>query len=256
MTSLTPDTFFSSIESDVSATVKAAQGNLEAAVPTCPGWTVRDLLLHTGRIHREKERLIRESRSDQDFEIKLPESDEIAWFERGAKAMLEAFRNIDAGEPIWSWYRPDQTAGFWFRRMAHETLIHRVDAELAAGTLTDINSDIAGDGIDEALRVFVTGFPAWAQFEPLQEIIRLQTPGNSWGLRFGSYSGTTRSGRSFKDVPTVVLEESDAVPDTTISGDAADVNLWLWGRAPVDGLTISGDKSRGDRFRQIAAASM
>jgi hypothetical protein len=52
--------------------------------------------------------------------------------------------------------RPDQTVGFWIRRMAQETVVHRVDAELAAEVAPGaIPDDIALDGIDEFLIAFI-----------------------------------------------------------------------------------------------------
>jgi len=44
-------------------------------------------------------------------------------------------------------------AGFWVRRMAHETIVHRADARHAAGDATDIPADLAADAIDEWLTV-------------------------------------------------------------------------------------------------------
>ena len=170
--------------------------------------------------------------------------------------MLEVFRVSDPTEPIWSWYPPDQTAGFWFRRMAHETLIHRVDTENAHGPITTVDPEIANDGISEALAVFITGYPRWAEFEPTEDLLRLETSISSWNIRLGSYSGTTRSGRELAGVPAVVGDDSGDQPKVTISGEPGPLNLWLWGRGSLTSLSVSGEANLADRFRTIAAASM
>src|SRR5215469_3181220 len=51
-------------------------------------------------------------------------------------------------------------AGFWIRRMAHETLVHRADAQLAAGAAPEplIEAEVAADAIDEWLMLLAGGF--------------------------------------------------------------------------------------------------
>ena len=57
------------------------------------------------------------------------------------------FRAREPGAPAPTWFGPDQTVGFWIRRMAQETVIHRIDAELAAGLpVTPVPGDLAADG--------------------------------------------------------------------------------------------------------------
>ncbi len=233
----------------------AARRGLDVDVPTCPGWTVRDLLLHLGRIHREKALTVREGVTDRDFHFKEPASDVVEWFEEGAELMLAALRSKDATDPAWTWHGPDQTVGFWNRRMAHETLIHRVDAELAHGEAGEVDHVIAEDGIDEALEIFIGGYPDWATPRLGDRVIRLSTSGRSWWLRAATFSGTTRSGRVLEDVPTVVLESESPAADCEITGDPAALDLWLWGRAPVSDLTVSGDAELAAYLRNVAAKS-
>ena len=60
--------------------------------------------------------------------------------------------------PVWA-FGEQRPAGFWARRMTHETTVHRVDAQLtvpggdgpAAGGQPVIAADVAADGIDEWL---------------------------------------------------------------------------------------------------------
>ncbi len=247
--------FLTSIENDSKALTAAARKGLDAPVPSCPGWTVRDLVLHTGRIHWQKELIIREGAKNPDFQVGEVEDDLIDWFSDGASKMLAAFRSADSSDPAWTWHESDKTVGFWYRRMAHETLIHRVDGELAHGGISQIDPIIAGDGIDEALTLFIAGCPSWATIELGNSVIRLNTPNRSWFLRFGNYSGETRSGRVLSQVPAVALESELSNWDCEVSGAAAALNLWLWGRGTSTELEISGEESLAERLREVAANS-
>lgn len=251
----TPEQFLESVSSDSHAFAAAARKGLDAAVPTCPGWTVRDLLVHTGVIHRRKQQVINKGLTDRETEVEEPQDDPVVWFEEGVSLMLAALRSKSADEHAWSWFEPDQTVGFWQRRMAHETLVHRVDAELSHGDISAVDPGIAEDGIGEALEVFIAGYPDWATLKTGQSVIKLSTPNRSWLLRVGSFSGTTKSGRVLTDFPTVMLEPTVEKWDCEISGDPATLNLWLWGRAPSTNLDISGDTSLADYLRDVASKS-
>ena len=48
----------------------------------------------------------------------------------------------------------DQTAGFWLRRITHDTLVHRLDAELAVGRAVAVTPDLAADGVCDLLDLF------------------------------------------------------------------------------------------------------
>ncbi len=247
--------YFGSIEHDVRAFVVAARKGLDAAVPTCPGWTVRDLLVHTGVIHRRKHQVIEDGLTDRETAVSVPEEGLIEWFEQGAELMLTAFRARTASDSTWTWHKPDQTVGFWYRRMAHETLIHRVDAELSHGEASEVDEAIANDGIDEAFNVFIGGYPEWAALAKGNQVIRLSSPTTSWRLRTGNFSGTTRSGKILQDVATVLLESEEEPANCEISGTAAALNLWLWGRGPVSDLEVSGDAELANYLRTVAANS-
>lgn len=252
---LTPARFLASIQSDSAALAKAASEGLDAPVPSCPGWTVRDLVLHTGRVHRGKEKVVRERLQHDDLEFEEPSEGLLDWFRKGAELLINTLRSVGPDEPVWSWHPPDQTAAFWYRRIAHETLIHRVDAELAHGSVSGIDPEIAEDGIDEGLKVFIEGYPPWALVTRGNGLIRMTTGLRHWSLQMASFSGTTRSGRVLENIPTVLLTGDAGRWDSEIKGDPVALNLWLWGRAPLNRLKLNGDRSLAARLREIAAAS-
>jgi hypothetical protein len=86
---------------------------------------------------------------------------------RAYGALRAEFRTRGPALPALTWYDPDQTVAFWIRRMAQETVIHRIDAELAARLpVTPVPGNLLrwlwGRAGDDAVRL--TGDPAWAGY--------------------------------------------------------------------------------------------
>ena len=130
--------------------------DLTRQVPTCPEWTLRQLATHVGRTHRWAAE-ITATRSAEfipfrqvpDGRIPDDPARHAPWLRAGAAGLIEAVR--DAGsDPVWTFdgLRP---ASFWARRMAHETAVHRADAEIAVGREPEFEPDLAVDAIDEWL---------------------------------------------------------------------------------------------------------
>ncbi len=250
--------YLESTRADGDRLAAAAELGLQAPVPSCPGWTVADLVAHTGVVHRHKTQIVGEGWMDDMPEpADPPDSDLIAWFRDGLDEMLALLAAHDPAEPIATWLPEDQTVGFWYRRMACETVVHRIDAELAHGVVTPVDPDLAADGIDEILTVMMTGYPEWADFRALDHTVRVETTdtGHSWTLQSGFFSGTSpNTGTTYGDEPTYVLTE-DATPDTVVAGEAEDIFLFLWGRRPDDGLAVAGDAADLEKLRTVAADS-
>jgi hypothetical protein len=156
--------------------------------------------------------------------------------------------------PAWTW-SDDRTVGFVRRRQAHEALIHRVDAEQAARLTPEVEPELAVDGVDELLTVFVGGIPEWATFE--SDGARLQVDATderrSWRLAFGRMRGTSPASGTDYDLPAVEVVSDVAAPDTLIAGTAADLDLWLWGRGPIEPLIVTGDPDLAARLRALVA---
>lgn len=187
-------------------------------VPACEDWTVDDLVVHLGGVYSSKVAVLSLGRRASPGEWELPAEDADAEAHlRWCHAMLHTLAGMLSGrppdEPAWSW-GPEQTVGFWQRRMAHETAIHRIDAEAAAGVVTPLADDLALDGIDELFHVFVRAdaFDAAPVIdeEPGSVRVRLRAGGD----------------------------------DVALTGSASDVLLWLWGRPagrdPRVGVGVEG----------------
>lgn len=216
-------------------------------VPTCPGWTVSDLVRHVGAVYLHKTECIVRGVSPEPWPPPGVEDEEpLALLDRGYGALTGQFAGHAAGDPAYTWYAPDQTVGFWIRRMAQETVIHRVDAELAAGVAVDpIPDDLAEDGIDEVLQLFL-GYGATAWPEDFAAVLRdasgrrlrVRSPGGSWLVR----TGTDGVEVTVEDPPAGgAAPDADPGVDATVSGDATPLLLWLWNRDGDATLATSGD---------------
>ena len=138
----------------------ARRAGLAAAVPSCPPWQVRDLLRHTGYVHRWAAGYVAEQQTeyqaDEPTESEVlsggpPDAELIDWFCAGHAGLVRTLTAADPALACWTFLPGPSPLATWARRQAHETAIHRVDAELAAGEVTPFPVDFAADGIDELL---------------------------------------------------------------------------------------------------------
>ena len=143
----------------------AERGGPDAPVPSCPGWRMRDLVRHVSNVHRWATRYVIEEHpvwmdqlSEDDMVRSGPADDKDlpGWFLDGLQRLVAALEHADPGMTCWTFLPAASPLAFWARRQAHETAIHRVDAELAAGAgqLAPFPPGLAGDGVDE----LITGF--------------------------------------------------------------------------------------------------
>src|SRR5262250_2832589 len=129
--------------------------DLTRPVPTCPEWTMRQLVTHVGRAHRWATAIVATRAAEPIPFREVPDGrlpDDPAaqpgWLRDGAARLAETVRA--GGGPVWTHLGPGP-ASYWARRMAHETAVHRADAQIAAGTRPVIDPEIAADGIAEWL---------------------------------------------------------------------------------------------------------
>jgi uncharacterized protein (TIGR03083 family) len=128
------------------------------AVPSCPEWTVRDLVTHVGRGHRWATGLVAaRATAAPPFDKSEAPPEPAAWpgwLDDGTRALVTAVAEAGPDCRVWTW-RTDKTAGFWLRRMLHDELVHRADAQLAVGQPPDlsagVSAELAVDGVDDWL---------------------------------------------------------------------------------------------------------
>ncbi len=234
-----------------------------APVPTCPGWTAADLLWHLGEVQWFWGTIVRDRVSaDTAEQLKPPRPAHWPGLVEFYASSSEELGSVLAVTPpqttVWTW-ADDKTAGFVRRRQAHEALIHRLDAELTAGERTPLDPRLSADGVDEALMIMYGGeLPAWGMFtgnggRSLR--VTAADTGDFWMIEIGRFTGTDPDdGRVYDDTGIQVTGKgSGAEPAAAISGDAADLDCWLWGRPGLGALERSGDDAVLHDFDEIIA---
>jgi uncharacterized protein (TIGR03083 family) len=222
----------------------AERAGPHAAVPPCPPWQVRDLLRHTGYIHRWAARHITERPAQV---IDGPPEEEIlrggatdpellAWFRVGCATLADTLATADPALEFATFMAAPSALAFWARRQAHETAIHRADAESATGATPEYPAKFAADGIDE----LIMGFGRRRKYQPTAGTeggrLRVLTAdtGDAWSVE--AHEGRLQPRRDAGD------DAADGA-GCTVSGAASGVYLYLWNRASAaqSGVTVTGD---------------
>jgi uncharacterized protein (TIGR03083 family) len=222
----------------------AERAGLEAVVSPCPPWQVRDLLRHTGYIHRWAARHVTERPArviDGSPEAEIlcggaPDSELLAWFRAGHASLAETLATADPTVDYATFIAASSALAFWARRQAHETAIHRADAESAAGTAPEYPAEFAADGVDE----LIMGFGRRRKYQPatgtdggLLRVLATDT-GDAWSIE--AHEGRLQPRRDASD-------DAAGAAGCAVSGPASGVYLYLWNRLDADraGVTITGD---------------
>jgi uncharacterized protein (TIGR03083 family) len=231
------------------ATIAAT--DLTAKVPSCPDWTVTELAQHVAAVYLHKTECIRLGAFPDPWPSQAIDPDPVKALDQAYAALTAQLAAHSPADHAATWNEPDQTVGFWIRRMAQETVIHRVDAELAAGRpVSPIPHDLAIDGVDELLKLFVGyGSTRWDDDfgtlldSPDKRLVSVSTSHHAWTLT------ATSSG----------VEVSDAVTgfggDALVSGEPEPLLLWLWNRAGDDAVRLSGDPALLHQFHALRTAA-
>jgi uncharacterized protein (TIGR03083 family) len=218
-------------------------GDLDRPVPTCPGWTFRQLATHVGRGHRWAAQIVatcatapvpmREVRDG-----KLPEDPvrHASWLNAGADQVIQAVA-VAGSDLVWTMtgMRP---ASFWTRRRAHEAAVHLADAQLAAGRDVDLVPGLAADGVDEWLGLIAAGSAG-----PAQEL-----RGDGQSLHFHATDpGLPGSGEWLitRTSSGITVQHGHGKADVAVRGPAADLLLVLTRRLPpsTPGVEILGQQA-------------
>jgi len=212
--------------------VWSRSAGVDAPVPTCPGWTVRDLLAHQGMVHRWATAVVRgdDPRTVDDAAIEAEgraAPDPVVWLLDGAPALVSALESAPDDLAVMTFLEQAPPArAFWARRQCHETTVHALDALAArdqrALTSDDVwlSTDLATDGVDELLVGFWQRRTKGPRSETPYTATVSVTDGPAWRLDVSDPAPVTRR-----------LDPHDGVPGArTLSGTAADLYLALWNR--------------------------
>lgn len=215
----------------------AERAGTDALVATCPEWRISDLLRHTGSVHRWAAGLVADGLVAPAPFPQAPETADgelLAWFREGHAALVRTLTEAPADVECWTFLptAPPSPLAFWARRQAHETTVHRMDAESALGVeFGPVEPEFATDGVDELL----TGFHARPKSrvrtaEPRVLRVRAADTGAVWTVFLSP------------EPPRTVRGDADGAPaDCTVTGTAAWLYAALWNRLPLTGPGVTGD---------------
>ena len=251
-TRLTPDRYLELLVADGTRLADIAVGRLDEPVPTCPGWDVAEVVRHTGSVFNHKVACIQIGRQPEKGEWQAAPptgSDLVDWYRAALAAIVQRLRSLSPSAPAYTWYPPEQDVAFWQRRMAQEAVVHRVDAETAAGQVLPVADDLAVDGVDEVLDVFLRhGFSTKeAAADPDLDLSRhadrsvlVRTGPHAWHVAV-----------AYGEPEQVVLTRTGSPAQATVSGEPSELLLWLWGRRPDSAVAIAGDPAAAAALRDM-----
>ncbi len=214
-----------------------AAGPLDAPVPGCPGWTLRDLVVHLGLVHRWAGTAAATAAepSGDDWLAAAPADDVTAarladWYRDAAADLVATLERLDPDDATWHLFPAEQRVGVWIRRQTQETCLHRWDAESAVGEPGPIDPVLAADGIDEYFSLLLARMVARDG---------LVLPSTSLHVHCTDTAGEwTVQGAG----GTLEVTREHRKGDAALRGRAQDLLLAVWGRPVPDGaVDVVGD---------------
>jgi uncharacterized protein (TIGR03083 family) len=220
----------------------AERAGPDAIVPTCPGWTVRDLLAHTAGVHDWAASFVRaEPGADPEQELPpaAPGEDVVARYRTAHAGLVAALRAAPGDLVTWTFLPAPSPLAFWARRQAHEAAIHRADAEAAAGSSATYPCEFGLDGIDELLLGFYARRGGRLRSErPHRVLVAPDDAPTSWLVTIGPEGCRTES------------PGAATAADCTLRGPASDLYLALWNRPATP--RVEGDPGVLELWRERA----
>ena len=230
--------------------VSSGTASLDTPVSSCPGWDVAQLVNHLGVIYSRVALVVASRMVKAPDRRQLPTAPDgealIGWFAEQRTAMLGALEAADDETRVWNFTADTPgPVSFWSRRTTHETLIHRVDAELAQGFQpAAAMPEVAADAVSEFFELYFPRSKTKLVETGSGDSLHLHAtdvPGAEWTVEAGP-DGTTISHGHAK------------AAGVSLSGTAFDLACWTWGRLPTRRLEVVGDQQIAERFQKLVRA--
>jgi uncharacterized protein (TIGR03083 family) len=231
------DEYLAHLARDGARIAALASSHAGAPIPTCPDWTMTQLAEHVAWVLAWLSDAAAQGVSPDVTAMQIPPS-----LDDGVRAAIAKVEGLDPAVPAWTWANPNggDTLQWYFRRLAQEILVHRLDAELGAGDVTAVDPVLAADGVDEFCEVFVPVSSGVADANGETLHLHATDAECEWLL-------------------TMRPEGVEATPghakgDAAIRAAAVDLLLLSWGRDPLGEIEVFGDEEVVRRYRAAPRA--
>jgi uncharacterized protein (TIGR03083 family) len=242
---MTHDEYLAAIRSETEAVRQIARtAPLDTQVPTCPKWKIQELVEHVGGAHRFATGNLAQApdAGPNLSRAQRPEGQPVSeWLDAGETALLDVLARTGPSTPCWT-LDDSARSGFWARRMANETAVHRWDAQHALEDPQPIAAELAVDGIDEYLDLlpFLTRFrnndDPWGDGETIH-FHATDAPGE-WLVKLNPDG--------------IEVTREHAKGNAAARGTASDILLVMMNRKEPSALERFGDESLLDRWQHHA----
>ncbi len=242
---MTPQEYLDHVAADSARLASASASNLDAPIDHL-GWTMAELVAHIGGVYATVTTCLNSGGTDSPNvgpEARAPAGNEVNdWFVERRTSLLDALSSVDPATETWTFTGPP-AAGWWMRRMASETAIHRWDAQAgstALGEIPAVDDGLATDAIDEYHEVsllFSSNRPERLYPTGSLHLHRSDGPGE-WMLQSDGHGG-------------VAITHEHGKGDAAVRGSASELLLWSWGR-PTHDLQIFGDETVAAAWQALA----
>lgn len=220
----------------------ARQAELNTEIPTCPGWAMRDLVRHLAEIHLWAAAQVSNRATKMwvddvseladywpDLAVFWPDDDAlIDWYLETNANLVRELTSAPADLDCRTFLPAPSPLAMWARRQAHETAVHRFDAEDAGGTETVFDPAFAADGIDEILAAFAPRRSSFPIDTDRSMAVRTADTHDQWLVTL---------------TPNGITTSREAGPaDVTVTGPATALYLALWNRGDDPAVDVVGDR--------------
>jgi uncharacterized protein (TIGR03083 family) len=234
------------IEQDAARLGLVTAESLTSPVPSCPGWSGRDLARHVAEVFTFFSHQLASGDPSQSREPPVYEegeqADPVEWLDAASAVLVEVLVDLGPDEPCWNWSGVDLDAGWVARRMSLEVAIHRYDGELAANDPNPVAPGLAVDGIDERLEVYLRSdlaeLPRGGLGGPL--CLACSDVPASWVIEV--------SGGRLK------VREGTGPAAAVLRGSASDLFLFSWNRLSPESLELTGDPAVAAAWAKLPCA--
>jgi uncharacterized protein (TIGR03083 family) len=230
-------------------TAVATAPSLDVQVPTCPEWTLLDLVQHLVEGRHKWAATVAAGPADAPAIVSAPVAPRereavLNWFAASVRELLDALREAGPDRGCWTWWgtsQSPQTSGAVARDQLQQLAVHTYDAQVTVGAPQPLSSEVGLDGVDEFLTTRCAGTEPWPH-EPVV-VDYHATEGRSWRLWVSD--GHTRTAR----LPNGAIAGADPEPaDVAARGTANELVLFFYGRIHTESLRTEGDRSILDRL--------